>query len=87
MKKHTLPTLDLHGYKHVDVQNEVVRFLEDNLNSGLFVDIITGQSSAMSQKVIEVLKQYDLEYVTGLPHFGGRIRVVMYDYENDWGNK
>ena len=38
------PTLDLHGLRHHEVSNVVARFIEDWLDKGVFVDIITGNS-------------------------------------------
>ena len=74
-----IPTLDLHGLKHHEVQNVVVRFLERWLHKGLFVDVITGNSEEMLFETVKVIKQYGLEFHTGLPHHQGRVRVVMYD--------
>jgi ethanolamine ammonia-lyase small subunit len=73
------PTLDLHGIKHHEVQNVVTRFIEDHLGKGLFIDVITGNSQEMLFEAVKVIKQYGLEFHTGLPCHQGRIRVVMYD--------
>jgi len=73
------PTLDLHGLKHHEVQNVVARFIEDWLGDGLFIDIITGNSEQMLFETVKVIKQYGLEYMTGLPAHQGKVRVVMYD--------
>ena len=73
------PTLDLHGYKHHEVQNAVARFIEDWLGKNLFVDIITGHSEQMLFEAVAVVQQYGLEYMTGLPYHDGKVRVVMYD--------
>ena len=52
------PRLDLHGLRHHEVQNEVVRFLERHLHSGLFVEIITGNSEIMLQESVKVAGIY-----------------------------
>jgi len=74
-----VPTLDLHGLKHHEVQNVVARFIEDWLAKDLFVDIVTGNSEQMLFEAVKVIQQYGLQYNTGLPYHQGRIRVVMYD--------
>ena len=74
-----IPTLDLHGLKHHEVQNAVARFIEDWLDKGLFVDVVTGNSEEMLFEAVKVINQYGLEFHTGLPHHQGRVRVVMYD--------
>ena len=73
------PRLDLHGLRHHEVQNEVVRFLEKHLHSGLFLEIITGNSRAMLQESVKVIEQYGLQYYTGYPNHVGRIMVVAFD--------
>ena len=79
------PFLDLHGYRYSEVSNEVARFLEDHLGKSSIVDIITGKRQKMKDEVIKVLREYDLEYITGLPLFAGKIRILMYDYTNKEG--
>tara|TARA_R110002124_G_scaffold196640_1_gene363710 strand:+ start:132 stop:413 length:282 start_codon:yes stop_codon:yes gene_type:complete len=74
-----IPTLDLHGLKHHEVPNVVARFIEDWLEKGLFIDIITGNSDQMLLEAVKVIQQYGLEYMTGLPAYQGKVRVVMYD--------
>jgi len=80
-----IPTLDLHGLQHDEVSNEVARFIETWLGKDLFIDIITGNSGTMKDKATEVIQQYQLEYMTGLPYFAGKIRVVLYEYDNEGG--
>ena len=77
-----IPTLDLHGLKHHEVSNAVARFIEDWLGKGLFVDVVTGNSEQMLYETVKVIQQYGLEYITGLPAYQGRVRVVMYDEYN-----
>jgi hypothetical protein len=73
------PRLDLHGFRHHEVQNEVARFLESHLTSGLFLEIITGNSQIMLQESVKIIQQYGLQYHTGFPHHIGRILVATYD--------
>tara|TARA_R110000787_G_scaffold81887_1_gene177412 strand:- start:858 stop:1241 length:384 start_codon:yes stop_codon:yes gene_type:complete len=74
-----VPSLDLHGLRHHEVQNEVARFLERHLHAGLFVEIITGNSEIMLEESIKIIQQYGLQYYTGYPNYIGRIVVVTYD--------
>ena len=74
-----IPRLDLHGLRHHEVENEVVRFLERHLRSGLFIEIITGNSQVMIEESIKVIQQYGLQYYHGYPNHVGRILVVTYD--------
>jgi len=70
--------LDLHGTKHVDVRNKVIRFIESNWNCGEEIEIITGNSYKMKKLVTEVASEYDLTYRK--PYFdvnGGRLRINM----------
>ena len=66
--------LDLHGVKHEDVRREVIRYIEDNWDSGDMVEIITGHSEKMKGIVFKVLMEYKLNYGT-LPNKGS-ITVV-----------
>ena len=74
-----VPKLDLHGFRHHEVENEVVRFLEKHLRSGLLIEIITGNSKVMIEESIKVIQQYGLQYYYGYPNHVGRILVVTYD--------
>ena len=73
------PQLDLHGVRHHEVSNVVARFLERWLNSGVFVEVIVGNSDPMLFEAVKVIQQYGLNYHTGLPKYQGRILVIMYD--------
>lgn len=73
------PRLDLHGLRHHEVENEVARFLERHLVSGLFLEIITGNSQTMLEESVKIINQYGLQYYTGYPNYVGRILVVTYD--------
>lgn len=74
-----MPTLDLHGLTYYEVGNVVARFLERWLQSGAFVEIITGNSQQMLFEAVKVIQQYGLSYHTGLPNYQGRILVSMFD--------
>ena len=58
--KYKLPELDLHGKYHVEVNNLVNKFLEDNQDN-LPVLIITGNSNRMINLVKEVVDSKGLE--------------------------
>lgn len=57
--------LDLHGIKHENVRSMLIRFIEDLWLTGTSVEIITGNSPEMKAIVIEILKEYKLEYSDG----------------------
>ena len=76
-----VPTLDLHGVKHDEVENEVARFLNAWLGKHLMAYFIVGHSQKMTELVLNVVKDYQLEYQTDLPGYPGRIRVVMYEFD------
>ena len=82
----SIPVLNLLGHKYDEVPNEVVRFLENHLTGGSYADIITGKNDRTIEKVVEIVKQYKFEYLTGLPHFQGKVRVIMIDFESEWGS-
>jgi len=54
--------LDLHGVRHIDVRPAVLRYIEDNWNSGEEAIIVTGHSMKMRALVIEVLDEYKLQH-------------------------
>lgn len=57
--------LDLHRTRHENVNSEVIRFVEKYWDSGEEIKIITGNSNEMKSLVIEVLKEYKLEWEIG----------------------
>lgn len=73
--------LDLHGVKHEDVKNEVIRFVEENWNSGeTELEIITGYSTTMKYLVRDVLDEYQLDHTDKALIGGivqGYIRITM----------
>jgi DNA-nicking Smr family endonuclease len=72
--------LDLHSISHSDVRNEVIRFIEANWKSnGSELEIVTGHSLPMQKIVIDVLKEYELDWRIGdyLSVNKGFIRVTI----------
>lgn len=71
--------LDLHGIKHEMVRYKVIRFIEDNWDIKEEIEIMTGNSKRMQEIVVEVLKEYKLEYKVGdfLGFSKSFIRVIM----------
>jgi len=57
--------LNLHRTRHAMVKRKVIRFIEDNWASGEEVEIITGNSLQMKAIVINILREYKLEYSYG----------------------
>lgn len=55
-------TLDLHGTRHIDVKQKVIRFVEENWDSGKQAEIITGHSKRMKELVCKVLDEYQLDW-------------------------
>ena len=58
--KHKLPSLDLHGIYHREVEGLLHNFLNDNLDN-LPVEIITGNSDRMKEIVTKIIESYNLE--------------------------
>jgi hypothetical protein len=56
--------LDLHGVKHADVKDTVIRFIEKHWAGGT-VQIIYGNSMKMATMVREVVEEYGLDYAEG----------------------
>ena len=52
--------IDLHGYKHAEAKEAVIRLIEESYNKNTLVTAITGNSSKMRNVVIEVLSEYDI---------------------------
>jgi len=57
--------LDLHGTRYDLAKSKVIRFIENNWNTNLDLEIITGHSEKMKFIVIEVLNEYKLKYRIG----------------------
>lgn len=57
--------LDLHGVRHHEVRNKVIRIVEENWGEGMEVEIVTGNSDEMKSIVGNVLDEYNLDYKVG----------------------
>jgi len=57
--------LDLHGVRHSDARNAVIRFIEDHWGSEADLIVVTGHSPRMKEIVKEVIDEYDLNYREG----------------------
>ena len=57
--------LDLHGVRHHEVRNKVIRIVEENWGEGMEVEIVTGNSDEMKSIVSNVLDEYNLDYKVG----------------------
>jgi len=72
--------LDLHGLRHEDVRQEVIRFVEAHWNTdGIELEIVTGYSPTMKRIAGTVLDEYGLDYKVGdaIGVNKGFIRVVI----------
>lgn len=57
--------LDLHGIKHEDVKNELIRFIEANIQMEEELLVITGYSAEMRRIVATVCAEYGFMYTVG----------------------
>jgi DNA-nicking Smr family endonuclease len=57
--------LDLHGKRHEEAGKLLERAINSMWGSEEDLHIITGHSSKMKQLVIDILKEYKLEYTIG----------------------
>jgi DNA-nicking Smr family endonuclease len=60
-----LVKLDLHGTKHADAKNKVIRFIEKHWGTGVEAEFITGHSTKMKGIVLNTLDEYKLSYTIG----------------------
>ena len=68
--------LDLHGVRHHEVRNKVIRLVEDNWGEGLNVEIITGNSDEMKSIVGNVLNSsWNISGFFGMFRFLGMLRL------------
>lgn len=65
MDKSINHSIDLHGIKHEDVKNILIRKIEDHWGEDSRLEIITGHSVKMKQIVKSVLYEYKLTYEDG----------------------
>jgi len=57
--------LDLHGTRYDLAKSKIIRFIEDNWDTKLDLEIITGHSKKMKSIVIKILDEYKLNYRIG----------------------
>lgn len=69
--------LDLHGVKHEDVRAMMVRVVERHWGSSADLEVVTGNSREMTRLVVEVLREYGVEFSVGgvLGVRGGTVTV------------
>jgi len=72
-----VPTLDLTDIEIEEVENEVEKFLSAWVGKHLFTYFVIGDSKTLSQLVLKVVTAKELEYMTDMPGYPGKIRVVM----------
>lgn len=57
--------LDLHGVRHHEVRNKVIRLVEKNWGGDSEIEIVTGNSDEMKNIVGDILDEYHLKYEIG----------------------
>jgi len=71
--------LDLHGHRHEEAKHLLERILNSMWGSEEELHIITGYSDHLQKIVVDILRQYKLEYSIG--DFSGRnmgyVRTVL----------
>ena len=72
-------TLDLHGETHEEAKRLLERTLNSMWGSEEELEIITGNSRQMKRIVIDILKEYTLEYTIGdwITHNNGYIKTIL----------
>ena len=69
-------TLDLHGKTHLEASEEVRATLLSASHSSFEIDIITGNSDAMKDIVIEVCDNHSFNYY--IPYYNNGMIVVTF---------
>jgi DNA-nicking Smr family endonuclease len=70
--------LDLHGKSHYEISNIVDQFIWEGMRRGKSeVEIVTGNSERMKEFVIDVIKDYRMDYKIGDLRNQGYIRVFL----------
>ena len=62
-RKRKIPTLDLHGVRHENVEKKFDNFIFDNKEYSGNAIIITGKSNSMKQIVVGLLKNYSFDKI------------------------
>lgn len=65
LKENNLIKLDLHGVRHEEAKDKVIRFIEEHWGTGFEAEIITGHSTKMKGIVLNALDEYKLSYTIG----------------------
>ena len=73
-----MPTInvDLHGVKHEDVRRILIAEIERHWDEGCDLIVVTGHSPQMRELVIEVVKEYLLDWEDGLHR--GYLRILAH---------
>jgi DNA-nicking Smr family endonuclease len=70
--------LDLHGKSHYHIGPFVDSFIWDCMRKNhSYADIITGNSERMKNLVIDIVKDYKLEYQIGDYYNQGYIKIIL----------
>lgn len=70
--------LDLHGKSHYEISNLVDKAIWNAMQCGKSdIEIVTGNSDRMKEFVIEVIKEYKLDYQIGNYYNNGYILVFL----------
>lgn len=70
--------LDLHGLSHYHINSYIDKFIWECMNKKInSADIITGNSDRMKSLVIDIIKDYNLEYQVGDYTNNGYIKIIL----------
>jgi len=70
--------LDLHGMSHYHINSQVDNFIWECMKKNVgSADIITGNSERMQSLVIDIIKDYNIEYLVGDYYNRGYIKIIL----------
>ena len=70
--------LDLHGMSHYQINSHVDSFIWECMKSKVSsADIVTGNSERMKSLVIDIVKDYNIEYQVGDYYNQGYIKIIL----------
>lgn len=70
--------LDLHGMSHYHINSHVDNFIWECMKKNVgSADIITGNSERMQGLVIDIIKDYNIEYLVGDNSNRGYIKIIL----------
>ncbi len=72
-----VPTLDLSDMSYKEVEDEVTKFLSLWIGKHFCAYFITGGDKILSDLVIKTATSHGLEYMTDMPGYPDRVRVIM----------